>query len=74
MMAEPQGTVENRGAVVLAVTTAFLVASTAFIVLRLISRIGIVKKVSKDDYFIILAWVRMCFMGQWLGELLLMML
>lgn len=48
---------QNRGSVVLAVTVAHVVASTIFVVLRLISRIGVVRKVSRDDYFIILAWV-----------------
>lgn len=48
---------ENRGHVVLAVTTALLVVSTLFIVLRFVSRIGIVRRVSWDDYFIIGAWV-----------------
>ena len=48
---------QNRGSVVLAVTIAHIVASTIFVVLRLISRVGIVRKVSRDDYFIILAWV-----------------
>lgn len=48
---------QNRGSVVLAVTIAHIVASTIFVVLRLISRIGVVRKVSRDDYFIILAWV-----------------
>lgn len=48
---------DNRGPAVLVVTIALLVLSTIFIVLRLISRIGVVKKISKDDYFIVLAWV-----------------
>lgn len=56
-MADPSSVVENRGSVVLAVTTALLVVSTAFVALRLVSRIGVVRKVSKDDYFIVLAWV-----------------
>lgn len=56
-MSEPNRIIENRGPVVLAVTTAFLVASTLFVALRLVSRVGVVKKVSKDDYFIMLAWV-----------------
>lgn len=50
--------IQNRGPVVLAVTTALLVASSVFVVLRFISRIGIVKRISWDDYFILLAWVR----------------
>ena len=48
---------ENRGPVVLAVTVAVWVVATAFVVLRLISRVGVVKKVTPDDYFIVLAWV-----------------
>lgn len=48
---------QNRGPTVLTVTIVMLCLSTAFIVVRLISRIGIVKRVSSDDYAIILAWV-----------------
>lgn len=40
----------------LAVTTAMLVCSTVFVVLRLISRIGIVRRLGWDDHFMILAW------------------
>jgi hypothetical protein len=42
---------------VLAVTAAMLVCSTVFVVLRLISRIGIVRRLGWDDHFMILAWV-----------------
>ena len=49
--------IENRGPTVLAVTTLLLAISTLAVVLRLISRMGIVKHVLKDDYFIIVAWV-----------------
>jgi len=45
---------------VLAVTIALLVASSFFIILRFISRIGIVKRVSADDYAIVVAWVSRC--------------
>ena len=48
---------QDRGPTVLAVVIALLCVSTAFIVLRLISRMGVVKRVSKDDYAIIVAWV-----------------
>ena len=41
----------------LAVVIALLCISTAFIVLRLISRLGVVKRVSNDDYAILIAWV-----------------
>lgn len=56
-MADTVENIQNRGPVVLAVTTALLVASTIFIVLRLVSRVGVVRKVSRDDYFIVVAWV-----------------
>jgi len=49
--------VQDRGPVVLAITIALLVASSIFVTLRLISRIGIVKKVTLDDWFITLSWV-----------------
>lgn len=39
-----------------AVTTATLVVGTFFLIARLICRTTIVKRVSWDDYFIILAW------------------
>jgi len=48
---------QDRGPTVLAVVLALLVLSTAFIVLRLVSRFGVVKRVGNDDYAIILAWV-----------------
>ncbi|KAL9635252.1 MAG: hypothetical protein Q9204_002684 [Flavoplaca sp. TL-2023a] len=47
---------QNRGPQVLAVTTALFVAATFAVVLRFISRIGIVKRISADDYAMILAW------------------
>ncbi|OCK75999.1 MFS general substrate transporter [Lepidopterella palustris CBS 459.81] len=46
----------SRSPVVLAVTTVMLVCSTVFVVLRLISRIGIVRRLGWNDYFMILAW------------------
>jgi hypothetical protein len=49
--------VENRGPVVLTITIVFLVLSTAVVTLRLVSRIGIVKKFHWEDGFIVLAWV-----------------
>ena len=48
---------QDRGPTVLAVVIAFLCLSTGFIVLRLVSRIGVVKRVSNDDYAIVVAWV-----------------
>ena len=54
---------QNRGPTVLTVTIVMLCLSTASITLRLISRIGVVKKVSMDDYAIILAWVSNSHLG-----------
>lgn len=56
-MSDPPPPIEDRAHVVLAVTIAFLAASSFFIILRFVSRIGIVKRVSADDYAIIVAWV-----------------
>ncbi|MCJ1392249.1 hypothetical protein MMC18_005116 [Xylographa bjoerkii] len=53
----PEAGVQDRGPVVLAFTVAFLGVSTLFVALRLVSRIGIVKRVTSDDYFIVLAWL-----------------
>jgi hypothetical protein len=47
----------TRGPAVLTVTAVMLVLSTLFVLLRLISRFGIVRRVLWDDYFMILAWV-----------------
>ena len=49
---------QDRGPIVLTITIVLLVASTVFVALRLVSRIGVVKKVTWDDHFIVLAWVR----------------
>ncbi|KAK7532468.1 MFS monosaccharide transporter-like protein [Phyllosticta citribraziliensis] len=49
--------VESRGPAVLVVTTAMIVCSTVFMVLRLASRVGIVKRTGWDDYFMVVAWV-----------------
>ena len=57
-MADPTTlAMQNRGPTVLAVVIAFLCLSTGFIILRLISRMGVVKRVSNDDYAIVIAWV-----------------
>ena len=56
-MTTPGTAIQDRGPVVLAVTVAFLGVSTLFVALRLVSRIGIVKRVTADDYFIVFAWV-----------------
>jgi hypothetical protein len=51
---------QDRGPEVLAVVIAITCVSTAFIILRLISRVGVVRRVSNDDYAIIVAWVSNC--------------
>ena len=48
---------QDRGPTVLVVVIVMLCVSTVFVALRLVSRIGIVRRVSNDDYAIILAWV-----------------
>ena len=47
----------DRGTVVFAITTATLVLASVFVASRMVSRIGIVKHVSYDDYIILVAWV-----------------
>ena len=48
---------QNRGPPVLIVTVILTCLSTVFVALRLVSRAGIVKRISNDDYAIIVAWV-----------------
>jgi hypothetical protein len=48
----------SRGPAVLIVTVIMMVLATIFVVLRMISRFGIVKRITLDDYFMMLAWVR----------------
>jgi len=47
----------DRGPTVFALTATVITLSTIFVFLRLASRAGIVKRVSLDDYLIILAWL-----------------
>ncbi|KAL9578577.1 MAG: hypothetical protein Q9212_005628 [Teloschistes hypoglaucus] len=47
---------QNRGHEVLAVTIALFVAATVAVLLRFISRAGIVRRISYDDYAMIVAW------------------
>lgn len=56
---------QDRGPTVLAVVIALLCLSTGFVVLRLISRMGVVKRVSNDDYAILIAWVSDITLLQW---------
>lgn len=50
------GSFPDRGPAVFAVTLATLVVGTFFFIARLVCRTIIVRRVSWDDYFIILAW------------------
>lgn len=56
-MSTSDGDFESRGPIVLTVSIAMIVCSTVFVGFRLTSRIGIVKKVGWDDYFMAFAWV-----------------
>jgi hypothetical protein len=49
--------IPNRGTPVLVVTAIMLILASVFVLLRMISRIFIVHRVSWDDYFICLAWI-----------------
>jgi hypothetical protein len=51
------GSFPDRGPSVLAVTTATLIVASLFVLARLVCRVAIVKHMSADDYFIVLAWV-----------------
>ncbi|KAH6652639.1 fucose permease [Truncatella angustata] len=50
------GSFEDRGPSVFAVTTATLVLASVFVAARLYTRLAIVRQVTYDDWFIILAW------------------
>lgn len=51
------GSFPDRGPAVFGVTTATLVLASVFVAARLVCRIGIVRRMSWDDYFMILAWL-----------------
>ncbi|KAK3377849.1 major facilitator superfamily domain-containing protein [Podospora didyma] len=53
----------DRGPAVFAITTATSVLAVAFVAARLVSRAGIVRKVSLDDYMILLAMLIALFMS-----------
>ncbi|KAI4092124.1 MAG: hypothetical protein L6R37_007628 [Teloschistes peruensis] len=55
-MADNRLASQNRGHEVLAVTVALFVAATVAVLLRFISRAGIVRRISYDDYAMIVAW------------------
>jgi hypothetical protein len=47
----------SRGKAVFIVTTTTFVLATVFVAARLVSRFGILKHRTADDWFIILSWV-----------------
>lgn len=51
------GPIPDRGPAVFAVTVSTLVVGTFFFIARMVCRALIVRRVSWDDYFIILAWI-----------------
>lgn len=53
----------SRGPAVLIVTVILMALATVFVLLRMVSRIGIVKRVTLDDYFMMLAWVSKAIMA-----------
>ncbi|KAI1806828.1 MFS general substrate transporter [Daldinia bambusicola] len=53
----PSGSFPNRGPAVFAVTIATLVLTSCIVAARLFCRIRIVRSVTWDDYFIVIAWV-----------------
>lgn len=59
-MADSVTATQNRGHEVLAVTVTMFVVATFAVILRFISRIGVVKRISEDDYAMIVAWVSCC--------------
>lgn len=53
------GGYDSRSSAVFAVTVAMVTCSTVFVSARMASRAGVLKKVLLDDYFILVAWVRL---------------
>ncbi|KAI9891905.1 MAG: hypothetical protein M1814_002290 [Vezdaea aestivalis] len=48
---------DGRGEAVIAVTTTVIAIATIFVVLRLVSRLGIVRRFAWDDFFMVVAWL-----------------
>jgi len=59
---DPNGA-PTRGPAVLVVTAIMIILATIFVALRMISRSLIVRRVTLDDYFMVLAWVRLYLPG-----------
>ena len=63
MEALSQDQVPDRGPAVFVVTTITICMSTLFVAARMVSRIGIVRRVGWDDYIILLAWLIAMFLS-----------
>jgi len=59
---DPNGA-PTRGPAVLVVTAIMIILATIFVALRMISRSLIVRRVTLDDYFMVLAWVSLYLPG-----------
>ena len=57
----------SRGAAVFIVTTTTFVLASAFVAARLISRFGILKSRTADDWVMIVAWVSDVDLNWWKG-------
>lgn len=53
----------DRGPAVLVVTSATLALASLFVAARMVSRVGIVRRVGCDDYIIVLAWLIALFLS-----------
>ncbi|EME44675.1 hypothetical protein DOTSEDRAFT_72209 [Dothistroma septosporum NZE10] len=53
----PHSDFQGRSKAVLAVTIVMIVLCSIFVFLRMLSRVMVVKKITVDDYFMVLAWV-----------------
>ncbi|KAJ9155998.1 Fucose permease [Pleurostoma richardsiae] len=54
--ADLSGSSPNRGPTVFVVTTITIAIASVFVAARLVCRIGIIRRVTWDDYFMIIAW------------------
>ncbi|KAK4610073.1 L-fucose-proton symporter [Fulvia fulva] len=52
----PHGDVQGRSEAVLAVTIVMIVLCSIFVFFRMLSRVAIVRKITVDDYFMVIAW------------------
>lgn len=60
--------IPDRRQSVLVVTTTTLAIATIFVAARLVSRLVIVRRVTWDDYLIVLGWVSVSFIDKYHGD------